>query len=143
MLPPIATIVENFEFIDDDYMQLEYLIELGRALEPMPEALRTEQNSVRGCESQVWIHTSLRQDGPTPRMVLQGFSDSLIVCGFVALMIALYSGKTPREAAETDGFDLLRQLRFGAHVTSKRSNGVRAMVDRIHRDAVRLSAEAA
>jgi cysteine desulfuration protein SufE len=59
----------------------------------------------------------------------------------VALMVALYTGKTPREAAETDGLDLFRQLRFGSHVTSKRSNGVRAMAERIHRDATRLAAE--
>lgn len=58
----------------------------------------------------------------------------------MALMVALYTGKSPREAAETDGFDLFRQLHFGAHVTSKRSNGVRAMVERINRDAARLAA---
>ncbi|MBE7247599.1 MAG: SufE family protein, partial [Actinomycetospora chiangmaiensis] len=93
------------------------------------------------CESQVWIDTGLERSGETPRLVLHGFSDSFIVRGFVALMVALYTGKTPREAAETDGLDLFRQLRFGSHVTSKRSNGVRAMAERIHRDAERLAAE--
>lgn len=142
MLPPIDTIIENFEIVEDDDMRLEYLIELGRALPPMPESERTEANRVHGCESQVWIDTRAEQADGTPRLVLHGFSDSFIVRGFVALMIALYTGKTPREAAETDGLDLFRQLRFGAHVTSKRSNGVRAMAERIHRDAVRLAAEA-
>ncbi|WCS24651.1 SufE family protein [Methylobacterium sp. NMS14P] len=142
MLPPIDTIIENFEIVEDDDMRLEYLIELGRALPPMPEAERTEANRVHGCESQVWIDTRAERADGTPRLVLHGFSDSFIVRGFVALMIALYTGKTPREAAETDGLDLFRQLRFGAHVTSKRSNGVRAMAERIHRDAVRLAAEA-
>jgi cysteine desulfuration protein SufE len=141
MLPPIDTIIENFEIVEDDDMRLEYLIELGRALPPMPEAERTETNRVHGCESQVWINTKAEPSGGTPRLVLHGFSDSFIVRGFVALMVALYTGKTPREAAETDGLDLFRQLRFGAHVTSKRSNGVRAMAERIHRDAVRLAAE--
>ncbi|MFB0489071.1 cysteine desulfuration protein SufE [Methylobacterium sp. OAE515] len=141
MLPPIDTIIENFEIVEDDDMRLEYLIELGRALPPMPEAERTETNRVQGCESQVWINTKAEPSGGTPRLVLHGFSDSFIVRGFVALMVALYTGKTPREAAETDGLDLFRQLRFGAHVTSKRSNGVRAMAERIHRDAVRLAAE--
>ncbi len=83
-----------------------------------------------------------RRLGRGARLRLQGFSDSFIVRGFVALMVALYTGKTPREAAETDGLDLFRQLRFGSHVTSKRSNGVRAMAERIHRDATRLAAEA-
>lgn len=139
MLPPIDDIIENFELIEDDDMRLEYLIELGRDLPAMPEALRTERNRVRGCESQVWIDIALGQ-GETPRLVLQGFSDSFIVRGFVALMLALYEGKTPQEASQTDGLELFRQLRFGSHVTSKRSNGVRAMVDRIRRDAGTLAA---
>lgn len=142
MLPPIDTIIENFKIVEDDDMRLEYLIELGRALPPMPESERTEANRVHGCESQVWIDTKAEPSDGTPRLVLHGFSDSFIVRGFVALMVALYTGKTPREAAETDGLDLFRQLRFGAHVTSKRSNGVRAMAERIHRDAVRLAAGA-
>ena len=142
MLPPIDTIIENFEIVEDDDMRLEYLIELGRALPPLPEPLRNEANRVHGCESQVWIDTKAEPSDGTPRLVLHGFSDSFIVRGFVALMVALYTGKTPREAAETDGLDLFRQLRFGAHVTSKRSNGVRAMAERIHRDAVRLAAGA-
>lgn len=142
MLPPIDTIIDNFEIVEDDDMRLEYLIELGRALPPMPESERTEANRVHGCESQVWIDTGLERSADPPRLVLHGFSDSFIVRGFVALMVALYTGKTPQEAAETDGLDLFRQLRFGSHVTSKRSNGVRAMAERIHRDAVRLAAEA-
>ncbi|MDP4021426.1 SufE family protein [Methylobacterium sp. NEAU 140] len=140
MLPPIDTIIENFELIEDDDMRLEYLIELGRALPPMPDALRTEANRVHGCESQVWIDAGVAEAAGTPRLALHGFSDSFIVRGFVALMLALYGGKTPREAAETDGLDLFRELRFGAHVTSKRSNGVRAMVERIRRDAAALAA---
>ena len=139
MLPPIATIIDNFEIVEDEDMRLEYLIELGKALPPLPEDLRTDENRVHGCESQVWINTAVNEEGGTPHLVLQGFSDSFIVRGFVALMIALYTGKTPQEAAKIDGLDLFRQLHFGGHVTSKRSNGVRAMVERIHRDAVRLA----
>lgn len=95
MLPPIDTIIENFEIVEDDDMRLEYLIELGRALPPMPESERTEANRVHGCESQVWIDTRAERADGTPRLVLHGFSDSFIVRGFVALMIALYTGKTP------------------------------------------------
>ncbi|GJD35676.1 SufE family protein [Methylobacterium aerolatum] len=140
MLPPIATIIDNFEIVEDEDMRLEYLIELGRALPPLPEPLRTDANRVHGCESQVWIDTGVEEEGGAPRLRLQGFSDSVIVRGFVALMVALYTGKSPKEAAGIDGLDLFRQLHFGSHVTSKRSNGVRAMVERIHRDAVRLAA---
>ncbi|MCJ2012069.1 SufE family protein [Methylobacterium sp. J-076] len=140
MLPPITTIIENFEIVEDEHMRLEYLIELGRALPPLPEALRIETNRVHGCESQVWIHTAAEDRDGTRRLALQGFSDSFIVRGFVALMVAYYDGKTPKEAAGMDGLDLFRQLHFGGHVTSKRSNGVRSMVERIHRDAVQLAA---
>ena len=140
MLPPIATIIDNFEIVEDEDMRLEYLIELGRALPPLPDALRTEANRVHGCESQVWIETAVEDADGAPHLKLQGFSDSMIVRGFVALMVALYTGKSPQEAAQLDGLDLFRQLHFGSHVTSKRSNGVRAMVERIHRDAVRLAA---
>jgi len=54
MLPPINTIIENFEIVEDEHMRLEYLIELGRALPPLPENLRTDANRIHGCESQVW-----------------------------------------------------------------------------------------
>ena len=78
MLPPIDTIIENFEIVEDDDMRLEYLIELGRALPPMPEAERTETNRVHGCESQVWIDTKAEQSGGAPRLVLHGFFHDLI-----------------------------------------------------------------
>ncbi|GJD68015.1 SufE family protein [Methylobacterium gnaphalii] len=140
MLPPIADIVENFELIEDWEQRYGYIIELGREMDALPEALHTEENRVHGCESQVWLDVGLDKAAPEPRLALRGDSDSSIVRGFVALMVALYQGKTPQDAAETDGLDIFRQLDFGSHVTSKRSNGVRAMVARIQHDARRLAA---
>ncbi|CAO4156630.1 Fe-S metabolism associated SufE [Methylorubrum thiocyanatum] len=137
MLPDLDTIIDNFELIDDPHEQLVYVMELGRALPAMPEAWKSEQNLVRGCESQVWLVVSTEEDGGG--LKITGDSDSHLVKGFVALMVALYSGKTPEEAAKLNGLDLLKQLNFGAHVTSKRSNGVRAMVEKIQRDASRVS----
>lgn len=141
MLPNLDTIIENFEVIDDPMERYEYVIELGKALPPMPASLHTDANRVHGCESQVWLDVAL-DEGEGRGLRLAGDSDSHIVKGFVALMVALYGGKTPKDAMAADGFDLLKQLDFGAHITSKRSNGVRAMVERIHRDAGRLSATA-
>ena len=103
----------------------------------MSEAWKSDQNLVRGCESQVWFVVSTEDDDR--RLTIVGDSDSHLVKGFVALMVALYSGKSPEQAAKLDGLDLLKQLNFGAHVTSKRSNGVRAMVEKIQRDAGRVS----
>lgn len=137
MLPDLDTIIENFELIDDPHEQLVYVMELGRSLPAMPEARKSEQNLVRGCESQVWLVVSTEADGG--RLTIEGDSDSHLVKGFVALMVALYSGKSPEQAAKLDGLDLLKQLNFGAHVTSKRSNGVRAMVEKIQCDASRVS----
>ena len=143
MLPPIATIVENFEFIDDWEERYRYLIELGRSLPPADAALHAEVNKVQGCASQVWLDLDVDRSGATPRLHLRGDSDAHIVRGLVALMVALYDGRTPREAADTDAFALYTKLGLGEHLTPQRSNGVRAMADRIHRDAVRLTAEAA
>lgn len=142
MLPKLDAIIENFEILDDPYDRYEYVIELGKLMPKMPEERKTEDKRVFGCESQVWIDTSLANADSAPVLTLSGDSDSHIVKGFVALMVALYQGKTPAEAMTADGFDLLKRLDFGAHITSKRSNGVRAMVDRIHQDAARLSAGA-
>ena len=138
MLPPIATIVENFEFIEDWEERYRYLIELGRLLPEADAALHAEANRVHGCASQVWLDMAV--SGPEGRLRLRGDSDAHIVRGLVALMIALFEGKTPREAAETDAFALYARLGLGEHLTPQRSNGVRAMADRIHRDAVRLAA---
>ena len=138
MLPDLDTIIENFEILDDPMDRFEYVIELGKLMPKMPEDAKVEDNRVFGCESQVWIDVSLGEAAGHSALKLNGDSDSHIVKGFVALMIALYDGKSPDEAIKADGFDLLRRLDFGSHITSKRSNGVRAMVDRIHKDAARL-----
>lgn len=140
MLPPITTIIDNFEFIDDWEERYRYLIELGRQLPPGDEALHSEANKVQGCASQVWLDLAVDEADGNPKLRVKGDSDAHIVRGLVALMVALFDGKSPREAAETDAFALYTKLGLGEHLTPQRSNGVRAMADRIHRDAVRLSA---
>ncbi|KQP55196.1 MULTISPECIES: SufE family protein [unclassified Methylobacterium] len=140
MLPPIATIVENFAFIEDWEERYRYVIELGRALPPGGEDLQTEGNKVHGCASQVWLDLGVDRSASPPRLSVRGDSDAHIVRGLVALMVALFDGKTPSEAAATDAFALYTELGLAEHLTPQRSNGVRAMADRIHRDAVRLAA---
>lgn len=140
MLPPITTIIDNFEFIDDWEERYRYLIELGRLLPPGDEALHSEANKVQGCASQVWLDLAVDEAEGAPKLRVKGDSDAHIVRGLVALMVALFDGKSPREAAETDAFALYTKLGLGEHLTPQRSNGVRAMADRIHRDSVRLSA---
>jgi cysteine desulfuration protein SufE len=107
------------------------VIELGRELPPFPESARTAANKVRGCVSQVWIETRI-EDGV---MRLRGDSDSHLVRGLVAIAIALYDGKTADEARAVDALAAFRELGLEQHLTPQRSNGVRAMIDRIRSDA--------
>lgn len=140
MLPDIATIIDNFSILDEGPDRYEYLIELGRALPPFPEALLTEENRVHGCESQVWVDSRIDRSATPPRLHLRGTSDSVITKGLIALVMALHDGKAPEEIAKVDVFQTFKEIGLGAHLTSKRSNGVRAMAERIHRDAIRLTA---
>ena len=117
----------DFEFLDDWDDRYKYLIDLGRSLAPYPEQFRDEAHKVKGCASQVWLHAG-RRDGA---ILLQGDSDAHIVKGLVALLIALYSGKTPEEIAETDPVAALEPFDLESHLTPQRSNGLHAMVKRI------------
>lgn len=140
MLPTIDEIVSNFELLDDWEERYRYVIELGRMLEPLPEEAHNDTNKVQGCASQVWIETSLDSSNGKPVLHLVGDSDAHIVRGLVALMISLYSGKTPEEALSTDALALFKELGLAEHLTPQRSNGVRSMVERIRRDAQRAQA---
>ena len=131
----IENIVDNFTFLDDWNERYRYLIELGRALEPLSEGARNELNRVRGCASQVWLETTIEDRGGEAVLRFKGDSDAFIVKGLIYLVIALYGGRTAAEIARTDAGDLFRRLDLSEHLTPQRSNGLRAMVDRIRRDA--------
>ncbi len=135
MLPPIDEIIANFELLEESDDRLEYLIELGRMAEPLPPEKKTEENRVRGCASQVWLDTQAeRADGRT-RLFFHGDSDALITRGIVALIAAIFSGKTPEEIERIDALRIFREIGIGDHLTAQRSNGARSMMDRIRRDA--------
>lgn len=134
-------ITGNFDLLEEWDDRYRYLIELGRELEALPEADRTEANKVRGCASQVWLVTHIEgEPGPQARLRLVGDSDAHIVRGLVALAIAIHSGKTAAEILTTDAFAIYERLGLAAHLTPQRSNGVRAMLDRIKADAAALAA---
>ncbi len=127
-------IAENLSYLDDWEERYAYLIQIGKALPPLPETLRTETNRVQGCASQVWLATS-SGEGKDPVLTFQGDSDALIVRGLVALAIALNSGKKASEIVALDTFGTFDALGLKAHLSSQRSNGLRSMVARIKRDA--------
>ena len=135
MMPSFMEISENFVFLDDWEDRYRYVIELGKRLPPLPEDARTDANKVKGCASQVWVETGVSvADGP-PVLTFRGDSDAHIVKGLVALILALYSGKTASEILDTDALAAFASLGLSEHLTPQRSNGVRSMVDRIRQDA--------
>jgi cysteine desulfuration protein SufE len=135
MLPPIDEILSNFELIEDSHDRLEYLIELGRLAEPLPPEKKTEENRVRGCASQVWLDTSRQPSGDRTLLHFHGDSDAIITRGIVALIAAIFSGRTAEEIRRIDALQMFRDIGIGDHLTAQRSNGARSMMDRIRRDA--------
>ena len=132
----IDQILEDFEVLDDWEDRYRYLIELGRQLEPLAPEAHNESNRVRGCASQVWLETHVDASaGEEPRLRFVGDSDAHIVRGLVQLIIAFYSGRTASDILADDVEGLFKQLDLASHLTPQRSNGVRAMVERIRRDA--------
>jgi cysteine desulfuration protein SufE len=134
--PPIEEIIDNFALLEEWDDRYRYLIELGRSLDPLPEKAHNETNKVRGCASQVWLETTIGNDAAgAPVLIFQGDSDAHIVRGLVALALALFSGRSPEAILSTDANPLFEQLGLLSHLSPQRSNGVRAMVDRIKAEA--------
>ena len=132
----IDEIISNFSLLDEWDDRYRYLIELGRTLEPLPDAARTDANKVQGCASQVWLDTRVEPDGAAgPTLSFVGDSDAHIVRGLIAILLALYSGKPAREIVGTDAVALFDRLGLREHLTPQRSNGFRSMVQRIKSDA--------
>jgi cysteine desulfuration protein SufE len=132
----IDEITENFSLLDDWDDRYRYVIELGRALSPLPDAKRTDANKVQGCASQVWLASEVMPDGAGgPKLDLIGDSDAHIVRGLIAILFALYAGKPAREILATDAVEVFNRLGLREHLTPQRSNGFRSMVERIRSDA--------
>jgi cysteine desulfuration protein SufE len=137
---PLDQIISDFEFLDDWEDRYRYIIELGRTLQPLPDAERTAENKVRGCASQVWLSTRSEPENGRTRFHFVGDSDALIVRGLVAIVIALFDHKTADEILAIDAEALFAKLDLTAHLTAQRSNGLRALVDRIRSDAAAVVA---
>ena len=129
--PAFEDIADTFAFLDDWEERYRHVIELGRAMPPMDPAVQVPATKVEGCASQVWILPRI-EDG---RFDFQGDSDALIVRGLIAVLHALYSGLPVGKVAEVDATAELARLGLDAHLSSQRSNGLRAMVQRIREQA--------
>lgn len=131
----IDEIIDNFALLEEWDDRYRYLIELGRTLEPLPDAARNDINKVQGCASQVWVSTNVRGSEKEPMLHFIGDSDAHIVRGLIAVLFALYSGKPARNILSSDAIALFEKLGLREHLTPQRSNGFRSMVNRIKRDA--------
>ncbi len=127
---------EDFSSLDDWDDRYRYVLELGHGLEPLSEAAHNEANKVRGCVSQVWLEKQARTSAAGETILrYRGDSDSHLVRGLIAIAIVLFSDRTPQQILGIDAVGAFRALGLEQHLTPQRSNGVRAMIERIRSDA--------
>lgn len=134
-LPNISDITADFSLLDDWEDRYRYLIELGRSLPPLPEALRTDANKVRGCASQVWLATSMKGTDGRREFGFVADSDAHIVRGLIAILAVIYNGRSVDAAVSLDPHPVFAKLGLNEHLTPQRSNGLASMVARIRTDA--------
>lgn len=125
--PAFEEIVEDFEFLDDWEDRYRYVIDQGKAMAPLEEALKVPATKVDGCASQVWLHAVI-EDGV---FRFDGESDAMIVRGLIAVLRALYNGLPVAGVAGVDARAELQRLGLNEHLSAQRSNGLRAMIERI------------
>jgi cysteine desulfuration protein SufE len=119
-------LVEEFQFFDDWMDRYQYLIDMGRKLPEFPDSDRTDENKIRGCQSQVWFVAS-KDDG---RLIFRAISDAAIVSGLIALLLRIYSGRKPRDILDTPP-DFVTALELEQHLSPTRSNGLSSMLEAI------------
>lgn len=124
----------TFEMLPDWEERYRYIIDLGRKLEPLDDAERTEGTRVRGCMSQVWL---VADESDDDRLHFRGDSDAHIVRGLIGVLLMIYSDKTPQQIAEIDINQIFTDLNLEQHITMNRRNGLYSMVETIQRSAAR------
>lgn len=137
----LQTIKDDFAYLDDWEDRYRYVIELGKALPEMPESDRTDASKVQGCVSQVWLVSETQPAEPgDPVMLFRGESDSHIVRGLVAIVLAASSGHKASEVETLDEAALMSGLGLAENLTPQRANGLRSMVRRIKSEAAQARA---
>lgn len=120
-------IVEDFEFIEDWEDRYRYVIEQGKAMDPLDDALKVPATKVDGCASQVWLHPTI--EGGV--LTFDGDSDAMIVRGLIAVLRKLYNGLSLSDVLAVDAKAEMERLGLNEHLSSQRSNGLRAMIERV------------
>ena len=132
----LEEIKETFAFLDDWEDRYRFIIDLGKELEGLPETDRSEENLVRGCQSQVWLLVNLNPDG---QLVLQMDSDAHIVRGLIAIVLAALNQQTPERVLAFNMDELFNELELLQHLSPTRGNGLMAMLQRIQAAATEYS----
>ncbi len=138
ILQKMARLVEEFQAVADWETRYKMIIERAKRLAPMPDALKTEANKVRGCSSTVWIHADF--DGTS--VTFLGDSDAVLVRGLVALLLEVYSGHPPDEILRSPPA-FIEELGLNVNLSPNRANGVTAMVRQLMIYAMAFKAQAA
>ncbi|MCH2169107.1 MAG: SufE family protein [Oceanicola sp.] len=124
-------IVDTFAFLDDWEDRYRHVIDLGKAMPALDEAERVPATKVEGCASQVWLVPEVTGQGPSAIIQFRGESDAMIVKGLIAILIALCSGQTAQALQNMDVKAELGRLDLAEHLSSQRSNGLNAMIERV------------
>jgi len=125
-------VVEDFSMLGEWLDKYEYLIELGNKSEPFPEALKTDDRLIKGCQSRVWLDSSF-QDG---KLLFKADSDAIITKGIISLLISVYSGRNPKEIAEDD-FSFIESIGLKENLSPTRAGGLVSMINKIREEAVK------
>jgi len=121
-----SDVISEFQFFDDWVDRYQYLIDIGRKLPEFKPEWRTEENRVRGCQSQVWLHVS----GDWRRLHFDAISDSAIVSGLITILLRVYSDRPAREIVDTPP-DFITAIGLDSHLSPTRANGLHAMLQTI------------
>ena len=125
-------VIEDFSMYEEWLDKYEYLIELGKALDPLPDQEKTEENLIKGCQSRVWLTCNLT-DG---KLFFQADSDAIITKGIISLLISVYSGESPSDIA-ADDFGFVAQIGLRDNLSPTRANGLVSMIETIKELACR------
>lgn len=126
----VEELVAELEFLGDRDAKCEYLIDLGFELPKLPDEYRTEQNRVHGCQSNVWLVMEAERE-QEDQLRIKAQSDAMIVNGLIAVLMAVYDGKSPEEILQTDVTELFKQIGLDDFISPQRRNGLSGMVERI------------
>lgn len=131
----IQDMIDDFAFLGDWEERYMHVIDMGKSMPPLSPEEKTDIHKVKGCVSQVWLVSDV-QDG---KLIFRGDSDAHIVKGLVAVVLQIFSNRTPQDITATNASEILKLLELDEHLSPQRSNGLKAMIERIQSQARALS----